>query len=55
MYKSIRMIVFLTVHGSVHVIQQNHTSIQTLSPVGQGSPHAEDELPLPLLQASTYE
>lgn len=37
------------------VIQQKHTSVQTLSPVGQGSPHAEDELPPPLLQASTHE
>lgn len=40
---------------SSHVIQQKHSSVQTLSPVGQGSPHAEDELPPPLLQASTHE
>lgn len=40
---------------SSHMILQKQTSVQTLSPVGQGSPHAEDELPPPLLRASTHE
>lgn len=44
-----------TVHGSEIIIYNTakHTSVQTLSPVGQGSPHAGDELLLLLLQAST--
>lgn len=59
--KTIRVIGFLCfkelsmVLKSSHIILQKPTSVQTLSPVGQGSPHAEDELPPPLPRASTRE